>query len=354
MLKYLTAGESHGSELTAIIEGLPANLKINFDAVDRELHKRQQGYGRGARQKIESDKAVFTAGIRNGMTTGAPIAMKIVNKDYENWAAFMDAKECDTETKKLTAVRPGHADLAGCIKYNQTDARNILERASARQTAIRTAVGAVCAQFLGALGITGEGRVLTICGTEKPEKQHALIDKARAEGDTLGGVVEVTLRGVKAGLGSHTEWYKKADGRFAAALMSIQSVKAAEVGAGASAAYINGEKIHDRIYPSAENGKFYTRKTNFAGGIEGGITNGEDIILTVSAKPLPSLASGLDTIDINTKKAVKGASERSDVCAVEALAVIAANVAAITMAELVLEKTGGDHMEEILERWNKL
>lgn len=351
MLKYLTAGESHGPELTAIIEGLPANLKIDFEAVNRELARRQEGYGRGARQKIESDKAVFTAGIRNGITLGSPIAVKIKNRDYENWVPYMDAEKCDTETKKLTAVRPGHADLAGCIKYNQTDARNILERASARETAIRTAIGAVARQFLEALGITIFSRVISLGGERGGDSQRAAVDKARAEGDTLGGIVEVTLHGMKTGLGSHTEYYRKADARFAAGLMSIQSVKAVEVGAGVNAALKKGSEAHDRIYPNAGG---YERKTNFAGGIEGGITNGEDIVLTVSAKPLPSLLAGLDTIDLNTKKAAKGAAERSDVCAAEAIAVIAENVAAITAAELVLEKTGGDHMEEITERWKKL
>jgi chorismate synthase len=387
-MRYLTAGESHGKALTAIIEGFPANLKINISDINFELKRRQSGYGRGARMKIESDKAEITAGVRGGLTLGSPICLVIQNADYKNWTAYMDAETGDLSQKRLTAVRPGHADLSGCVKFNQTDARNILERSSARQTAIRTAVGALCKQFLHALGITiasyvhniggeidgkqygfeqilqadggdnGGGDAGTRClSAAVAKRQREAIDRAAAAGDTVGGAFTVVVRGLKIGVGSHTEWDLKLDAELSRALMSLQGVKAVEAGIGAAAANVLGSAAHDRVYlakNSDKNARFFCRKTNNAGGVEGGISNGEDIVLRVTVKPIPTLRNGLSTVDIATLKPATAAAERSDICAVPAASVIAENIAAFTVADMILKKTGGDHMEEILERWKGL
>jgi chorismate synthase len=382
-MRYLTAGESHGKALTAILEGFPANLKINISDINLELKRRQAGYGRGARMKIESDKAEFSAGVRNGVSLGSPICLVIQNADYKNWAAYMDAGSCDTSQKRVTAVRPGHADLSGCVKFNQTDARNILERSSARQTAIRTAVGALCKQFLAALGITiasyvhniggeidgekysfeqilqadGKGGGTRCLSAAVAKKQMEAIDRAAAAGDTVGGAFTVIIRGLKIGVGSHTEWDLKLDAELSRALMSLQGVKAVEAGIGADAGSVLGSAAHDCVYLTKnpdKNARFFCRKTNAAGGIEGGISNGEDIVLRVTVKPIPTLRNGLSTVDIATLKPAVAASERSDVCAVPAASVIAENIAAFSIADMILKKTGGDSMEEILERWKRL
>jgi len=358
-LRYLTAGESHGRQLTAIIDGFPAGLKIDISAVNAELKRRQQGIGRGGRMAIESDAVCFTAGVRNSVTTGNPISFYIENKDYDAWRPYMDCAACDTESKKLTRVRPGHADLAGCIKYGHNDARNVLERASARETAARTAVGAVCRQLLFALGVEISSAVLSVGGVKFTEPDGgktvaAAVEKAKADGDTLGGGISVFASGVKAGFGSHTQFDKKADYLISGCLMSIQGVKSVSVGLGEGYADIRGSKAHDEIFVrQGVDGAKYYRETNNAGGIEGGITNGERLVFNLTMKPIPTLMKGLRTVDIATGGAAVAAAERSDVAAVQACAVVAENALAYALLKLILDRTGGDYMGEIIERYGR-
>lgn len=369
-LRYLTAGESHGPALTALIEGLPANLEIAAEEIDRHLVRRQQGHGRGGRMQIERDRVRFLSGVRWGKTLGSPITLSIENRDWANWEKKMSPAAADRlEGIAVTHPRPGHADLSGVIKYRQDDARNILERSSARETAARVAVGALCQKFLLTLGIEVFGCVREIggiasesemelrarfarseqspCRTWDPVAETAMIgaiDRARENGDSLGGVVEVVVLGAPVGLGSHVHWDRRLDGRLAAAVMSIQAFKGVEIGAGFAAARQSGSLVHDEITYGSEG---FSRRSNRAGGIEGGMTNGEPIIVRGAMKPIPTLYQPLQTVDLETKQPFKAAVERSDVCAVPAAAVVAEAAVAIEIASAMLEKFGGDCMEEI-------
>ena len=359
MLRYLTAGESHGKALVAILEGMPAGLRISADFINGELRKRQTGYGRGDRMKIESDTAEILSGLRNNETIGSPISLLIKNKD-----ARID------ELPKIHSPRPGHADLAGAMKYGRRDMRDILERSSARGTAARVAIGAVCKQFLSEFGIDLFSHVVLLgaieahmsdlslseikkiasvsslrCADETAEKlMRGEIDSASSEGDTLGGVFEVIVTGQPAGLGSHAQWDRKIDARLAAAVMSVQAVKGVEIGAGFELGKKRGSKVHDAII--YKDGRF-ARKTNNAGGIEGGMTNGEPIVLRGAMKPISTLRRALASVDIITMKPTRATVERSDVCAVPSCAVIAEGVCAYEIAGAVLEKFGSDSLAEI-------
>lgn len=375
-MKLTTAGESHGKALVAIIEGLPAHLKLDIDKINEALALRQSGYGRGARQKIEKDRVEILTGVRNGETLGSPVTLCIYNKDFENWKSSMSAEECDEaamEAKKLTKVRPGHADLTGMLKYNQADARNILERASARETAIRVAAGEVYRQYLSALGVEIGGYVSEICGIKdggryafnelarakttavgmldaEAEKQAiAKIEQLKKDGDTAGGVVEIRVKGLKSGFGSVMTYAEKLDAQLAQGLMSIQAIKGVEIGAGFLVGQKSGREIHDEIF--YEEGSGFSRKTNRAGGLEGGMSNGEELVLRAAMKPIPTLMKGLQTVEYETKKKAVAASERSDVCAIFALEIIAEAVVAEVLANAVVKRLGGDTMSEVKARY---
>ena len=372
MIRYLTAGESHGSSLTAILEGIPAGLSVREDDINIDLARRQIGYGRGLRMGIEKDIVKITSGVRWGKTMGSPISMVIQNKDWEKWQAEMSvSSEYEGKGIRLNKPRPGHADLAGAIKYNQRDIRNILERASARETACRVAVGAVTKCLLKEFGIKVISHVIEIGGIRigiqnlTPEdvyrraeaselrcidgdierEMKAKIDEAKARGDSLGGIFEIIATGVPVGLGTYTQWDRKLDGRIAHALMSIQAIKGVEVGLGFETARRWGSQVHDEIYYKSNEG-FY-RKTNNSGGIEGGISNGEYIIARAAMKPIPTLTKPLKSVDIDTKESFNASVERSDTCAIAAAGVIGEAVVAIEIANAFLEKFGGDSVEEI-------
>lgn len=378
-MKLTTAGESHGKALVAIIEGLPAHLQIDIEKINETLALRQSGYGRGARQKIERDRVEILTGIRNRETLGSPVTLCIYNKDYANWESCMSDGDCDEarmQEKALTKVRPGHADLTGMLKFEQTDARNILERASARETAIRVAAGGVYKQYLSALGVEIGGYVCEICGVKdkgvyafnelKKAKttQLGMLDEnaeARAvekiaqlkkDGDTAGGVVEVRVKGLKSGFGNVMTYAEKLDGQLAQGLMSIQAVKGVEIGAGFAVANMSGRDIHDEIYCDEAQGLY--RKTNRAGGIEGGMSNGEEIVVRVAMKPIPTLMKGLQTVDFLTKESAVAASERSDVCAIFALEIIAEAVVAEVLANAIDKRLGGDTIREVKMRYDLL
>ena len=375
-MKLTTAGESHGKALVAIIEGLPAHLKIDMDEINRMLALRQSGFGRGGRQKIEKDRAEILTGVRNCETLGSPVTLCIYNKDYANWTDSMSDGVCDENAmaaKALTKVRPGHADLTGVVKFAQRDARNILERASARETAIRVAAGGVYRQYLSALGVEIGGYVKEVCGVkdggryaftefskakttpvgmlgDEAEKQaEEKIAALRKSGDTAGGVVEIRVKGLKSGFGSMMTYAEKLDARLAQGLMSIQAIKGVEVGEGFAVGSTSGKDTHDEIFYD-ENKGFY-RTTNRAGGIEGGMSNGEEIVLRVAMKPIPTLMKGLQTVDYITKEKTTAASERSDVCAIFALEIIAESVVAQVLADVVAERLGGDTMDEVQKRY---
>ena len=378
-MKLTTAGESHGKALVAIIEGLPAHLTIDLNKINADLALRQSGFGRGGRQKIEKDQAEILTGVRNQETLGSPLTLCIYNKDYQNWSACMSDGVCEQEqmqVKSLTKVRPGHADLTGVIKFEQADARNILERASARETAIRVAAGSVYKQYLSALNVEVGGYVKEICGVKDggryafnelyraKQTQTGMIDAdadcraqekiaaLKADGDTAGGVVEIRVKGLKSGFGSMMTYGEKLDARLAQGLMSIQAVKGVEIGAGFDVAHESGKSIHDEIFYSEEQG--YYRETNRAGGIEGGMSNGEEIIIRLAMKPIPTLMKGLQTVDFITKEQAVAASERSDVCAIFAMEIIAEAVVAQVIADAVQERLGGDTMAQVIERYNTL
>lgn len=378
-MKLTTAGESHGKALVAIIEGLPSHLTLDVEQINQALALRQGGFGRGGRQKIEKDKVEILTGVRNRQTLGSPVTLCIYNKDYANWTSCMSDGECDEKVmkeKSLTKVRPGHADLTGVIKFGQTDARNILERASARETAIRVAAGEVYRQYLSALGVQIGGYVKEICGIKDggryefnqlskakttsigmmDEQLNKLavekITELRKDGDTAGGVVEIRINGLKSGFGSMMTYDEKLDACLARGLMSIQAVKGVEVGIGFDAASLSGKDVHDEIFYEEEKG-FY-RKTNRAGGLEGGMSNGEEIILRVAMKPIPTLMKGLQTVDYQTKEKCIAASERSDVCAIFAMEVIAESVVAEVVANVVAKRLGGDTMEQVQQRYKEL
>jgi chorismate synthase len=383
MLRFLTAGESHGQALITILEGMPAGLTLDFAAINRDLRRRQLGYGRGRRMAIESDHAQFLSGVRHGVTTGGPIAMLIPNKDWENWQRTMAVEAPPTaetpgvDRPAVTRPRPGHADLAGVAKYGSSDVRNILERASARETAARVAVGAVARQLLKVIGAELASHVVSIGSASigdplavtfeearaipddsalhcvDPVAEQAMmraIDTAREAGDTMGGSFEVIVRGLPPGLGSHVQWDRKLDGRLAQALMSIQAIKAVGIGRGPDVAALPGSRIHDEILPpqggpASELGVI--RPTNNAGGLEGGITNGEDLRVTGYMKPIATLMKPLRSVDITTMEDSPAAIERSDVCAVSAAAVVGEAMVAIVLAQAALEKFGGDSVEEV-------
>jgi len=360
MLKYLTAGESHGKALIGILQGIPANLKVDIDKIDKELSARQQGYGRGSRMSIESDKVDVIAGIRGGVTTGAPIGFSIENKDHENWLDVIGAKATKLNERTLTAVRPGHADLAGCIKYNQLDARNILERASARSTAVQVVIGSICLQLLNELGIQVEAQVKNIGGIfveaddlDCPKEKDIIkkINEAKAKGDTLGGEILLKIKNLSTGFGSHISPEVKLEYAIMSNLGAIQSVKAVAIGEILDNLTLAGSEFHDELFVD-KNKKIY-RKTNRAGGIEGGISNGEDIVVSIFCKPIPSVPMGLKSVDIITRKPTTSASERGDTTAIESAAVVAKSVLAFTVAKVVLATLGGDHMDEVIERMNK-
>ena len=427
ILRFLTSGESHGRALTGIIEGIPSGVLISSSEIDRELKRRQGGYGRGGRMKIESDHAEILSGVRFGKTTGSPISILIENRDWENWKDVMKAegmelraksnlrtlstgrqatdlayRQAGSELKLVTCPRPGHADLAGAIKYDHRDIRNILERSSARETAMRVALGAIAKIFLSEFNINIGSYVIQI-GSQKSEVRSQklqekdllktfemaekspvrcpdpktskdmirLIDKATREGNSLGGIFEVFITGIPVGLGSHIQWDRKIDGRLAQAIMSIQAIKGVEIGLGFEMAGNFGSEVMDEIFyrakskgqrakssdfrlrtPDSELAKsdFY-RKTNNAGGIEGGMSNGMPVIIRAAMKPIPTLRKPLMSVDINTKRAFKAAYERSDICAVPAAAVVAEAMAALVIADAFLEKFGGDSKKEVIRNY---
>ena len=372
-MKLITAGESHGKALTGIIEGLPSNLKIDIDEINRYLALRQSGYGRGGRQKIEKDRVEILSGVRNCLTLGSPLAFAVVNSDYANWKEYMAPEGCDTTQKTLTKVRPGHADLTGMIKYEQNDARNVLERASARETAVRVVAGSIARQYLSALGVRISGYVKSVCGVaddnvyafeelekakENPlfmlnnsEKAIEKIDELKRSGDTAGGIIEIRVKGLKSGFGSCMQYSSKLDAILCGAIMSVQAIKGVEVGLGFECARLSGSRVHDEIY--YENGKFL-RKTNNAGGIEGGMSNGGEIVLRAAMKPIPTLMKGLETVDFITKQKAVAAPERSDVAAICAAEIILESVTATALAEVVSERLGGDNMREVIGRYGQL
>lgn len=369
MVRYLSAGESHGQGLTAIIEGLPAGFLLDKAQIDYQLAKRQGGYGRGGRMKIEHDQVEFWAGLRDGVTFGAPLCLMIHNQDWRNWEQIMSpVPGALLDLKQVTLPRPGHADLAGGIKYHQKDLRNILERASARETAIRVAVGAVAQSILSSFGISVKGHVVSLGGiqaqvnyallndalyetplyctdTQATERMMQAIDSAQKQGDSLGGVVEVVVEGLPVGLGSHVQPDRKLDGRLAQALMSIQAMKGVEIGCGFQAATLPGSQVHDEIFYSPEKG--YYHQTNRCGGLEGGMTNGERLIVRAAMKPIPTLYKPLHSVNWLSKEEGLASVERSDACAVPAAAIVAESAVAWTILEAFLEKFSGDHADEI-------
>jgi len=371
-MRFLTAGESHGPQLTAIIEGLPAGLRLTKADIDPWLEKRQGGYGRGRRMVIEKDEVHIVSGVRAGRTTGAPVTFVIENRDWRNWTEIMSPEPGNEPRKKaLTAARPGHADFSGGVKYRHKDLRDVLERASARETAARVAVGAVALRLLEDLGVEGANHVVSLGGiaSEVPfdwsrrtevdasplrcldaaavERMITRIDEAKRDGDTLGGVLEVRFRGLPVGLGSHVHWDRKLDGRIAQAVMSVQAIKGVEVGLGFETAQLPGSGVHDAVF---RRGGAYVRDTNGAGGLEGGMTNGEDVVVRAAMKPIATLMKPLPTVDVVTHAPADAARERSDTTAVPAAGVILECVIAWVLADAMLEKFGGDTVEELQER----
>lgn len=373
-MRYLTAGETHGPQLTAIIEGLPSNLQIDFEELDYQLRRRQLGYGRGKRMEIERDTAQIVGGVRHGKTTGAPVAIVVENKDWQNWSHVMSVEPVagsDEELRRVHRPRPGHADLNGGMKYQLKDLRNVLERSSARETAARVAVGAIARQLLAAFGIKIAGQVIRIgeveakrydlpieeiisrteaspvrvVDKEAEAKMTAYIDKIRTEGDSVGGIVEVIVEGVPVGLGSHVQYDRKLDARIAQAVVSINAFKGCEFGIGFEAGRLPGSQVHDEIMYSKERG--YYRATNRLGGFEGGMTNGEQIIVRGVMKPIPTLLKPLASVDIDTKEPFKAQVERTDSCAVPAASVVMEHVVAWEVAKAFMEKFGGDSIEEV-------
>jgi chorismate synthase len=375
MLRFVTAGESHGQALVAWVSGLPAGVLVDMEFIGRELHRRQLGYGRGGRQRIEKDQAEFLSGVRHGKTIGAPIALRIENRDWKNWEKALpveDSEGAEDSQRHLTAPRPGHADLAGAQKFNFHDARYVLERASARETAARVAVGALAKLFLREFGVTivshtiavGHVRlerpatwdeITAICedlesplrcvDPETQARMKAEVDHVLRAGDSVGGIFEVVARGLPPGLGNHGQWDEKLDGLLAQAIMSIQAVKGVEIGTGITNSGSYGSEVQDEIrYDNSR--KRFDRSSNRAGGLEGGITNGQDVVVRGYLKPISTLRRALLTADMNTKEAVKAAYERSDVCVVPAGGVAGEAMVAAMLAGAMLEKFGGDSIEE--------
>jgi chorismate synthase len=378
MFRFLTAGESHGPGLTAIIEGIPAGMPLSTEDIDPHLRRRQGGYGRGGRMKIEQDRAIIRSGVRHGLTLGSPITLEIENKDWANWQVKMNPAPVEDSIEAVTLPRPGHADFAGAIKYGHQDIRNVIERSSARETAARVAVGAVCLAFLRQFGATVHSHVLSIgsvgyLADERSAIKHAFSDdywarveespvrcgdsalaeqmiqhiqQSKPKGETCGGVVEVVATGIPIGLGSYSQWDRRLSARLAAALMSIPSVKGIEIGGGFATTALPGSQVHDVL--EWQNGSGWRHLTNNAGGIEGGISNGAPIIARAAVKPISTLAHPLPSINIQTRENVsEGRYERSDVCVVPAAGVVAEAMVAIVLAEAWLEKFGGDSLAEL-------
>jgi chorismate synthase len=383
MFRFLTSGESHGPGLTAILEGIPAGLKLSAEDIDIHLQRRQGGYGRGGRMKIEKDKVIFRSGVRHGLTLGSPITLEIENRDWQNWQVKMSTTPVDEPVEAVTLVRPGHADFAGVLKYGHEDIRNVIERSSARETAARVAVGAVCQTFLRQFGVEIHSHVLSIgpvgdrdasssaignsfsaayweqveqspvrCGDNELGTQMInYIQACKSQGETCGGVFEVVATGVPIGLGSYSQWDRRLSTKLAMALMSIPSVKGVEIGAGFEATMLPGSHVHDVIQWSDEQG--WQHLTNNAGGVEGGMSNGAPIVVRAAVKPISTLAHPLSTVDIRTHENVeKGRYERSDVCVVPAGGVVGEAMLAIALTEVWLEKFGGDSMAEILANYS--
>ena len=372
-MKYITAGESHGIGLTAVLEGFPSNVTVSEQAVNDQLKRRQLGYGRGGRMKIESDRVHILSGMFGSRTLGSPIALFVENRDFEKWREYTHPVTGKPAAKALTAVRPGHADYTGCVKYAFDDARFVLERASARETAARVAVGALCRGMLLDLGITIGSHVTNIAGVKSgvcPESAEGLneladssavrcidksaekamiekIDECMSRGDTAGGEAEIIVSGFPAGVGSYAQYYRKLDAVLGMHLMSVQAVKSVSVGMGAEVANLFGSSVHDEMF--CESGKV-VRRTNNAGGIEGGMSNGENIVLRVAVKPIPTLMQGLRTVDIKSGEQTVAAPERSDYCAVPAAGVVAENAVAFALADELMKVTGGDDFRTISER----
>ncbi len=394
MIRFLTAGESHGPALVGIVEGVPAGLALRAEHIDHQLARRQQGHGRGNRMKIETDRARILSGVRFGLTLGSPVSLLVENRDWKNWTEKMavEAEPTDVTIKKVTIPRPGHADLAGMQKYRFDDIRNVLERSSARETTMRVALNAVCRQMLRELGIrvgshvvaigpdgraldrtqplpqllelldAGHAESMTDAADRSPVRMLdpaaetaaiAAIDRAKKAGDTLGGIFEVIVTGLPIGLGSYVHWDRKLDGRLAQAILSINAVKGVEFGLGFEAGLLPGSQVHDAMTTAADGraGDGIGRLTNRAGGTEGGMTNGEPLVLRAVMKPIATLMNPLGSVDTTTGAEAKAHIERSDTCAVPACAVIAENAICAALADAVLEKFGGDSMAEILERW---
>lgn len=376
MFRYFTAGESHGKCLTGIIEGFPSNVPIDVNIINKDLKRRQMGYGRGDRMKIESDTIEITSGLRGGITLGSPIAFEIENKDFENWVEYMDPVNKIDESRKVTKPRPGHSDLPGSIKYNFSDIRNVLERSSARETAARVAIGSMAKQLMKHFNIDVFSHVRSIgkisleeniwdiekikdadsspvrCihkATEDRMIEH--IKKAKEEGDSLGGSFEIHISGLPVGLGSYVQWDRKLDAKLSYALMSIQGIKGVEFGEAFLNSSLEGSKVHDEIFYDEDLG--YYRKTNKAGGIEGGMSNGENIIIRCYMKPIPTLYKPLQSVDIETKESFLATVERSDTCAVPAASIVGEMVAITVIAEEFLRKYAGDSLEEIERSWKR-
>jgi len=375
MLSFRTAGESHGQALIALVEGIPAHLPVDIEFIDQELKRRQGGYGRGGRMKIERDQVKFLSGVRHGKTLGSPIAMMIENRDWANWSEIMSIREVPGDPaakRRVTRPRPGHTDLAGSLKFDHTDARNILERSSARETTARVACGGLAKVFLREFGIEILSHTTAIGNARLPEgfavsweqlenirnddvvrcavpsvadEMVKEIQRAQKEGDTIGGTFEAIARGVPTGLGSHTGWDTRLDGKLAQAMMSVNAVKAVEIGEGVKVAYRLGSEAHDEIAYDNANRRFY-RLTNRAGGIEGGISNGEDIRVIGYLKPIPTLKKALRSVDMITKEPFVAQHERSDTCTVPAAGVIGESMVALVLATAFLEKFGGDSIDE--------
>jgi chorismate synthase len=374
VLRFLTAGESHGPALTVVVEGMPAGVRVERGAIDADLRRRQGGYGRGGRMKIETDTVEILSGVRHGRTLGSPVGLLVRNLDHESWRDVMSPDpqpDAARERRRLRYPRPGHADLAGALKYGTDDLRNVVERASARETAARVAAGALARALLLEAGVEVRSHVVRIgtaalppgvvawealdAAEESPVRcvdDHAAlamvaeIDRAKKDGDSVGGVVEVIARGVPAGLGSYAQWDRKLDGRIAQALMSVHAVKAVAIGEGFAAGETRGSAFHDEIVGDAAAG--ITRPTNRAGGLEGGVTNGEEIRVRAVVKPIPTLLIPLRSVDLATREPQKASVERSDTCVVPAAGVVAEAMLALVLADALLEKTGGDSLDEIL------
>ncbi len=372
ILRLTTAGESHGPGLTAIVEGLPAGLELHSEAIDADLARRQLGHGRGGRMKIERDAATVTAGVRHGRTLGGPVALQVANRDYANWEERMNPWPVEAAIPEVHLPRPGHADLVGTWKYKQSDVRNILERASARETAARVAGGALAKAFLRALGVEVRSHVVQIASVRAPEHGGALaledfaavdsspvrcldaevsramvaeIDKLRKANESLGGVFEVLAFGLTPGLGSHVSWEERLDGRLAMAILSIQALKGVSIGAAFEVAGAPGSQAHDEIFYSAERG--YYRETNRAGGLEGGMTTGEPLVVRGAMKPLPTLTKPLRSVDIATREPAEALRERTDSCTVPAAGVVGEAMVALVLADAYRRKFGGDHIDDV-------